>query len=101
MAEPTMQDVIETIDKFATITAERFDKIDKRFEAIDRRFDKIDKRLEKIETRLDNIEEDIDVMKHTLIKIEGRLDLHDTKLHDHYYRIKRLELDKKASTKTA
>lgn len=40
--EPTLYDVLDAINDFATKTDERFEGIDKKFENIDKRFNKIE-----------------------------------------------------------
>ncbi len=54
--EPTISEVLESVNGLSTNIDERFEGIDKRFDAVDKRFDGIDKRFERMETRLTKIE---------------------------------------------
>ncbi|PIR45107.1 MAG: hypothetical protein COV10_01110 [Candidatus Vogelbacteria bacterium CG10_big_fil_rev_8_21_14_0_10_51_16] len=58
--EPTTQDVLNAVSKFATRVEERFDGIDARFDGIDGRLSGHDKRFE-------SLEEDVAYLKRNMV----------------------------------
>ena len=54
--EPTIHDVLDAVNGFATSVEGRFNVIDQRFEQIDQRFEQIDQRFEQIDQRFGRIE---------------------------------------------
>jgi len=90
--EPTISDVLDAVNSFATRVEERFGMVDARFDQVDTRLDQVDARIDKVDIKIEKLDIKIDKVEENLT---DRIDKMETRLVTKAY------LDQKLAETTA